>query len=56
MSYLPLFDKVWLIYVAFSFNILFDYLGTYYYNNGNKYEGDWKNGVKEGKGNLKRKL
>ena len=25
-------------------------LGTYYYHNGNKYEGEWKNGKKNGKG------
>ena len=24
--------------------------GIYYYNNGDRYEGDWKNGKREGKG------
>ena len=24
--------------------------GIYYYNNGGRYEGDWKNDIKEGKG------
>jgi len=26
------------------------FLGTYYYNDGNRYEGEWKDGIKNGKG------
>lgn len=30
-------------------------IGVFYYNNGRRYEGDWKDGKRNGKGNLQSK-
>ena len=41
---------------TYNYNIFLYYSGIFYYNDGNKYDGDVKNDIREGKGKLKRNL
>ena len=40
----------WLLYDLLILTLFDDSIGIYFWNNGNRYEGEWKDGNKHGQG------
>ena len=41
------------LFVLMTYVLYFDFVGKYFYSNGNRYEGEWKDGNKHGQGKNK---